>query len=134
MPTNRLTLFTSTVTESTTANAGWARCVLKTRRTATKPSKRKSELIDAEKLAGVVREHRIPLVFLEACQSASEERPTASVAAKLLDQGVTSVVAMTHSVLVETARRFVTTFYAELAEGKRDRDCDARRTERALRR
>jgi len=84
-----------------------------------KTEKRQSQLIDAEKLAGVVREHRIPLVFLEACQSASEERPTASVAAKLLDEGVTSVVAMTHSVLVETARRFVTTFYRELAEGKR---------------
>jgi tetratricopeptide (TPR) repeat protein len=81
--------------------------------------KRKSELIDAEKMATLVRDHRIPLVFLEACQSASEERPTASVAAKLLDEGVTSVVAMTHSVLVETARRFVTTFYHELAEGKR---------------
>ena len=80
---------------------------------------RKIHLIDAEKLAEVVREHRIPLVFIEACQSASEERPTASVAAKLLGNGVTSVVAMTHSVLVETARRFVTTFYRELAEGKR---------------
>jgi len=84
-----------------------------------KTEKRKSESIDAEKLAALVRDHRIPLVFLEACQSASEERPTASVAAKLLDEGVTSVVAMTHSVLVETARRFVTTFYRELAEGKR---------------
>lgn len=84
-----------------------------------KMSKRASELIDAEKLAALIRDYRVPLVFLEACQSASEERPTASVAAKLLDEGVTSVVAMTHSVLVETARRFVTTFYRELAEGKR---------------
>jgi len=84
-----------------------------------KTEKRKSLLIDAEELAGLVRDHRVPLVFLEACQSASEERPTASVAAKLLDEGVTSVVAMTHSVLVETARRFVTTFYQELSEGKR---------------
>jgi CHAT domain-containing protein len=84
-----------------------------------KTERRKSQLIDALKLAGLVREHRVPLVFLEACQSAAEERPTASVAAKLLDEGVTSVVAMTHSVLVETARRFVTTFYRELAEGKR---------------
>lgn len=81
--------------------------------------KRASQLIDAEKLAALIKDYRVPLVFLEACQSASEERPTASVAAKLLDEGVTSVVAMTHSVLVETARRFVTTFYRELAEGKR---------------
>ena len=80
---------------------------------------RASQLIDAEKLAALMKDYRVPLVFLEACQSASEERPNASVAAKLLDEGVTSVVAMTHSVLVETARRFVTKFYSELAEGKR---------------
>ena len=80
---------------------------------------RASQLIDAQELGALVREHRIPLVFLEACQSAAEERPTASVAAKLLEAGVTSVVAMTHSVLVETSRRFVTAFYAELARGAR---------------
>jgi tetratricopeptide (TPR) repeat protein len=86
---------------------------------ADKLEKRGSQLIDAKELGSLVREHRIPLVFLEACQSAAEARPAASVAAKLLDAGVTSVVAMTHSVLVETARRFVTAFYRELAEGKR---------------
>ncbi|MGH9761842.1 MAG: TIR domain-containing protein, partial [Blastocatellia bacterium] len=84
-----------------------------------KTEHRASILIDAEKLGELVREYRIPLVFLEACQSAAEERPAASVAAKLLDAGVTSVVAMTHSVLVETARRFVTAFYGKLAEGSR---------------
>ncbi|MFL6275506.1 MAG: tetratricopeptide repeat protein [Blastocatellia bacterium] len=84
-----------------------------------KSERRASQLIDAEELAALVRAHRIPLVFLEACQSAAEAKPAASVAAKLLDEGVTSVVAMTHSVLVETARRFVTAFYGELAEGKR---------------
>ncbi|MGH9800015.1 MAG: CHAT domain-containing protein, partial [Blastocatellia bacterium] len=81
---------------------------------------RKSELIDAERLAEVMRDHRIPLVFLEACQSAkTDDDPTASVAAKLLEQGIVSVVAMTHSVLVETARRFVKEFYRELANGAR---------------
>jgi len=76
--------------------------------------------VDAREMASVVREHRIPLVFLEACQSAQAETdPTASVAAKLLEEGVTSVVAMSHSVLVETARRFVQAFYAALAEGVR---------------
>ncbi len=78
------------------------------------------ELINAEKLAGVVRNYRVPLVFLEACQSAkTESDPTASVAARLLEEGVTSVVAMSHSVLVETARRFVGAFYKELARGRR---------------
>ena len=36
---------------------------------------------------------------------------------RLLEEGVTSVVAMSHSVLVETARRFVQAFYRSLAEG-----------------
>jgi tetratricopeptide (TPR) repeat protein len=78
------------------------------------------ELVHAEKLAEVIRDRRIPLVFLEACQTAkTEEDPTASVAAKLLEEGVTSVVAMSHTVLVETARRFVKAFYGELAAGRR---------------
>lgn len=85
-----------------------------------KVEKRAMQLIDAEKLAEVIRDHNIPLVFLEACETAkTEEDPTASVAAKLLEEGVTSVVAMSHSVLVETAHRFVKAFYQELAEGKR---------------
>jgi tetratricopeptide (TPR) repeat protein len=67
-----------------------------------------------------VRARRIPLVFLEACQTAvATVDPTSSVAARLLREGVTSVVAMTHSVLVETARRFVAQFYADLAAGAR---------------
>ena len=82
--------------------------------------RRTLDFVDAARLAGLVREHRIPLVFLEACQSAvTELDPTASVAARLLDEGVTSVVAMSHSVLVETARRFVQQFYAELARAAR---------------
>lgn len=78
------------------------------------------DLVHADRLAELVRYHRIPLVFLEACQTAlTESDPTASVAATLLDEGVASVVAMTHSVLVETARRFVQAFYRTLAEGAR---------------
>jgi tetratricopeptide (TPR) repeat protein len=77
------------------------------------------DLVYADRLAGLFRRHRIPLVFLDACQTAVEADPTASVAARLLDEGVTSVVAMSYSVLVETARRFVQAFYAELATGAR---------------
>ena len=83
-----------------------------------KLERRGMQLVHAEKLAEVIRGYRIPLVFLDACQTAHvEEDPTASVAARLLDEGVTSVVAMSHSVLVETARRFVQAFYGELARG-----------------
>ncbi len=85
-----------------------------------KLEKREVQLVWAQELAAEFRQFRVPLVFLEACQSAmTEENPTASVAAKLLEGGVSSVIAMSHSVLVETARRFVTAFYRELAEGKR---------------
>ena len=85
-----------------------------------KLEKRAMQLIHAKELAEVIRDHRIPLIFLEACQTAKIEKdPTASVAAKLLEEGVTSVVAMSHSILVETAHRYVKAFYKDLAEGKR---------------
>jgi tetratricopeptide (TPR) repeat protein len=83
-------------------------------------AERRYQIIDAAQMAAVIRERRIPLVFLNACQSAqAEEDPTASVAAKLLDEGVASVVAMSYTVLVETARRFVTAFYQALVGGAR---------------
>jgi tetratricopeptide (TPR) repeat protein len=85
-----------------------------------KLEKRRSKIVYTEELAAVLHQHRIPLVFLEACQSAqSKDDPTASVAAALLDQGVASVVAMSHKVLIETARRFVKGFYWELVRGSR---------------
>ncbi len=82
--------------------------------------KRRTALVHADTLANTLNQHRIPLVFLEACQTAqSEDKINASVAASLLQTGVSSVVAMSHSVLVETARRFVGAFYRSLAAGKR---------------
>ena len=68
-------------------------------------------------LESLLRDHRIPLVFLDACQTAQAEQASESVASELLKVGVASVVAMSHSVLVETARRFVEAFYAALAGG-----------------
>jgi tetratricopeptide (TPR) repeat protein len=85
-----------------------------------KVSGRRSEIVTADRIAGVIRGHRVPLFFLEACQSAKAlTEPSASVAGKLLESGVATVAAMSHSVLVETARRFVSVFYAELMSGKR---------------
>jgi len=85
-----------------------------------KLAERRHQTVDAREMAALIRERRIPLVFLNACQSAqAEEDPTASVAAKLLDEGVASVVAMSYTVLVETARRFVTAFYQALVGGAR---------------
>jgi len=85
-----------------------------------KLERRRSQLVPADRIAAVIRGHRVPLFFLEACQTAQAATdPTASVAGKLLENGVASVAAMSHSVLVETARRFVTVFYGELLSGKR---------------
>ena len=85
---------------------------------AHKPADRRSALVDAQQIAGTIRDHRVPLFFLEACQSAmSDTTPTASVAGQLLQNGVASVAAMSHTVLVETARRFVSAFYKELMQG-----------------
>lgn len=81
---------------------------------------RRMDLVHADKLAALLRDYRIPLVVLEACQSAqSDKNPTDSVAASLLQQGISSVVAMTHSVLVVTAQQFVEPFYQALAQGER---------------
>lgn len=89
-------------------------------RDAQKLTARRTALVEGEALAAVARNHRIPLVFLDAPETATTTAsPAASVAAKLLEEGVTSVVAMSHSVLVETARRFVGAFYRNLAEGHR---------------
>jgi tetratricopeptide (TPR) repeat protein len=70
-------------------------------------------------LGPLLRDHRIPLVFLEASQTAQAEKASESVASELLKVGVVSVVAMSHNVLVETARRFVEAFYRTLAAGQR---------------
>ncbi len=84
-----------------------------------KLEKRRHKTVFTTELGPLLRDHRIPLVFLEACQSAQAEQASESVASELLKVGVASVVAMSHSVLVETARRFVEAFYEALADGKR---------------
>lgn len=85
-----------------------------------KLGQRLMKLVHANELAAELRAYGVPLIYLDACQTAQAKfDPNASVAAKLLEEGVASVVAMSHSVLVETARRFVEPFYKSLAEGKR---------------
>lgn len=84
-----------------------------------KLDERRHVTIFTKDLGPLLSEHRIPLVFLEACQTAQAEKASESVASELLKVGVASVVAMSHSVLVETARRFVEAFYDALAGGVR---------------
>lgn len=75
--------------------------------------------VDAERLGTLLNESGVPLMVLNACQSGQpdERNPLASVASRLIESGVGGVVAMNYSVLVETARRFTTHFYGELARG-----------------
>jgi len=84
-----------------------------------KLEKRRHLTVYTNDLGPLLRDHRIPLIFLEACETAQAEKASESVASELLKVGVASVVAMSHSVLVETARRFVKEFYGALASGKR---------------
>ena len=84
-----------------------------------KLDQRRHATVFTPELGALLRAHRVPLIFLEACQTAMSEKASESVATKLLSEGVVSVVAMSHSVLVETARRFVESFYQALAGGQR---------------
>lgn len=75
--------------------------------------------VDAEQLGTLLNNSGIPLMVLNACQSAQpdERNPFASVASRLIESGVGGVVAMNYSVLVETAKRFTREFYGALARG-----------------
>ncbi|MBO3709191.1 MAG: tetratricopeptide repeat protein [Candidatus Accumulibacter sp.] len=81
--------------------------------------RRRHANVPSPELGALLREYGIALVFLEACQSAQAESANESVASALLKTGVGSVVAMSHSVLVETSRRFVEAFYRALSRGER---------------
>jgi tetratricopeptide (TPR) repeat protein len=81
--------------------------------------KYEKHLVDAEQLGTLLNESGIPLMVLNACQSAQpdDRNPFGSVASRLIESGVGGVVAMNYSVLVETAKRFTAEFYGGLAHG-----------------
>jgi hypothetical protein len=81
--------------------------------------KHEKHLVDAEQLGTLLNESGIPLMVLNACQSAQpdDRNPFGSVASRLIESGVGGVVAMNYSVLVETAKRFTAEFYGGLARG-----------------
>ncbi len=78
-----------------------------------------SDRVDADQLGTLLNNSGVPLMVLNACQSAKQDtaNPYASVAARLIRAGVGSVLAMNYSVLVVAARLFVGSFYAALADG-----------------
>ena len=81
---------------------------------------RKPDLVDAERLGALLNDCGVPLVVLDACQTATpdERNPFGSVAARLIESGVGGVVAMNYSVLVPTARALTGSFYRGLAAGE----------------
>ena len=81
--------------------------------------KHTSDQVDANRLGTLLNQCGVPLMVLNACQSAAQEEanPYASVAARLIRAGVGSVLAMNYSVLVVAAHKFVEAFYGGLADG-----------------
>ena len=79
----------------------------------------KRDLVKAETLGDVLQDSGVRLAVLNACQSAisSAEDAFSSVATRLIRSGVDAVVAMSASVLVACATRYVEAFYRELSAG-----------------
>ncbi len=78
----------------------------------------REQLIDAKQLGSLLREHRIPIMVLNACQSAmidaEAEDAFASVAGALQRAGINAVVAMAYSLYVSGAQVFIPAFYRRL--------------------
>jgi hypothetical protein len=76
--------------------------------------------IAAGKLTQLLSDYRIPIMVLNACQSARiDERAAdtfASVAAALLKAGIRAVVAMGYNLYVSGAQQFVPAFYRRLLD------------------
>ena len=71
-----------------------------------------------EQIGSLLRDFEIPVVVLNACQSAmlheAARDPFASVAGSLIKAGIRSVVAMSYSLYVSGAEQFVPAFYRRL--------------------
>src|SRR5262249_27250585 len=81
-------------------------------------AKGQADPISADQLSVLLRQHHIPAIVLNACQSAMVDEgakdPFASVAAALLKAGIRSVVAMAYSLYVSGAQEFLPAFYRDL--------------------
>lgn len=74
----------------------------------------------ADRLGNLLATHRVPVAILEACRSSMTGKVPAfrSVAPRLVEAGVGSVVAMSHSVHVEATKILLERFYREIVVGK----------------
>ncbi len=80
----------------------------------------KLALISAETLGDMLNRQKVGLIVLSACQSAAigGEEAMGCVAARLTHAGIPAVLAMTHSVLVISARQLFAKFYQRLVSGE----------------
>jgi tetratricopeptide (TPR) repeat protein len=84
------------------------------------------DLVSAERLGELLNQQGLGLVVLSACQSSmygqesddAETGAIGSVAARLTQTGVPSVLAMSYSVLVKTTEMLFGAFYENLVRGK----------------
>ena len=77
------------------------------------------QLVNADDLGTLLNDTGVPLMILDACQTAQADKanPFGSVASKLIEAGVGSVLAMNYSVFVEATRLLTAAFYGALAVG-----------------
>ena len=83
----------------------------------------KEHLVNADDLGTLLNDTGVPLMVLDACQTAKSDQanPFGSVAARLIESGIGSVLAMNYSVLVPATRILTSAFYGALAAGRDDR-------------
>jgi tetratricopeptide (TPR) repeat protein len=82
-------------------------------------SESKTDLVPANQLGDLFVKYEIPLVVLEACRTGALGQVALfrSVAPRLIEAGVGTVIAMSHAVLVEAANILLERFYRELVKG-----------------
>jgi tetratricopeptide (TPR) repeat protein len=77
-----------------------------------------ADLVEAQKVAAVLADGKVPVVVLNACQSGAVGKELeASVATALLKAGCAAVVAMAYSVYAVAAAEFMAAFYESLFAG-----------------
>src|SRR4029077_12886251 len=78
-----------------------------------------TDLVPADRLGDLLVSYAVPLVVLEACRSGTVGKMSVfrSVAPRLIQAGVGSVLSMGHAVHVEAARVLLDRFYRELVLG-----------------
>ena len=80
----------------------------------------KTDLVEGQELGALLSRFQVPLVLLEACRGAQvSDRPVfGAVAPALLEAGVGSVIAFSHSVHVEAAKLVCERLYQALVAGR----------------